>query len=70
MSKFWLIIDSSGYVLEEKPRGKGMNGITEKFTNAVADLLSALLGAWESYRQPRQVVLQPVRSDDDRIFRA
>lgn len=47
-----------------------MNGITEKLTNAVADLLSALLGVWENYCQPRQVVLQPVRSDDERIFRA
>ncbi len=47
-----------------------MNGITEKLTNALADLLSALLGVWENYRQPRQVVLQPVRSDDERIFRA
>ncbi len=47
-----------------------MNGITDKITTVVADLLNSLLSAWGDYRKSRQVVLQPVRSDDERIFRA
>jgi hypothetical protein len=47
-----------------------MNGITDKIREALASLLESLLTTYDHYRKPRQVVLQPVRSDDERIFRA
>lgn len=47
-----------------------MNGITDKIREAAASLLDSLLTSYDYYLKPRQVVLQPVRSDDERIFRA
>lgn len=47
-----------------------MNGTTDKIREAVARLLDSLFTAYNNYRNSRQVVLQPVRSDDERIFRA
>ncbi|MFA6211826.1 MAG: hypothetical protein WCT03_21675 [Candidatus Obscuribacterales bacterium] len=56
-----------------------MNGITDKIAEAATNLLDTLLNllnpvgsgsAWDNYRKSRQVVLQPVRIEDERIFRA
>ena len=46
-----------------------MNGITDKIAEALATLLDSLVSLLQPSKS-RQVVLQPIRSDDERIFRA